>query len=367
MKGKSLQKGYVTMEKRRKVVAFSFLITTLAVNACYLIGLTQGKKKEVKAIGGDLVVSALEGIRIQSIKSGTNQNGDIIKVISYSFTPEDTPDTQLNTLLYFNPKVVESYDWTEGIDVANEKPEDYMGYELDASEKTITFTCHKPFGRTLLFQLISADNPNVTASVSLDYERKIIEDAKASLNVTKFTDKEPVKVSYTSAVYSIGTMGRRSDEMRWEKQFVAQIGYSFKELFGAPKNPSSYKPYSFYYQGTMYDEDGLLTLLSNKVETYLSSCITEEGNVIFQEAEFKKMFAYQYFMYRTYKDEYGTTYELYEKFLNNYQKAIDNNGGFKVTVYANDTPIYDQLLPLGIKLNGVKQIHISSEDSHLVF
>lgn len=346
------------------------LKTVLIVTGCAALGLgafvggaLYGYQEAVKAMkksdgnnNNDFSVSEAKGIKIRLLSTMSNADGTVTKVVGYTLDPKEAVVTDFNAGL----------DWNRGADSEcdleydpNRKVEDYMAYSIDSVNKTITFTCKKAFGRKINFDLSLKDNPSVKAGLLIDYERKVLTPYSIAFENNAFTDGKPVKINTTSSVYSVGTKGLREDK------FALSVDYdsskmSFRSLFGEALNPSTYSSGTYYYKGVAYtDKDRFLDTLSSAVDEYMKGCITLDGSVDFSKREFTDLASFQYVMYHTYKDEFGTSGTIASDFINNYKAAVKKGSGYRAKVSVNGSEKFNSLVDMNLNALMVNSIQLS--------
>lgn len=310
---------------------------------------------------GDFEVTPIGGIRFVDVKMIQNTT-NIQKIITYTLDPADADAVEFDTRMTWIAADNDLYDWAYD---ATRDTEEYVMAELDTSEKTITFTCYKPFGRRMKFDMIYRNNPSIAAALVLDYERKVTADATVTLSAEAFKDGEALKVTPTSAEYSIGTKGIREDDIRVDIA-MDESKKTIKEMIGTPKIPAGAYSQKFRYKGTDYTNAAqMVTVMESSVKSYLLSCVNQETEVVFRESELKDILAFQYITYHDYMDHYGTSYATYIEFVKNYKEASLNGSGVRVKVSFNGEVKLNQIILLNIALNQLDRIDLS--DAEITF
>lgn len=370
MKGKTnmrkqMQSNFSAKKKTHKTLKTALIITGCAILGlgAFVGGAVYGYQEAIKSVkktdegkDNDFSVSEAKGIHIKLLSTVSNADGTVTKVVSYSLDPKEAVVTDFNAGLDWNRGTDSQYDWEYD---ASKKVEDYMTYYIDPTEKTITFTCKKAFGRKINFDLSLKDNPSVKASLLIDYERKVLTPFSIAFENNAFTDSKPVKINATSSVYSVGTKGLREDK------FALSVDYdssktSFRSLFGEAVNPSTYSSGTYYYKGVSYtDKSQFLNVLSSAVDKYMRSCITLDGSVNFTKQEFTDLASFQYIMYHTYRDELGTSRTIASDFINNYKAAVKQGSGYRAKVSVNGTEKFNALVDMNLNAQMVNSIQLS--------
>lgn len=349
-------------KKPLKIVGISLLSAVTLFGAFlggYAIGQnTVSEKQDV----GNLDVEAVSGITVKCLRTINNADGSFSKEIGYVLEPEGVQTDEFDTLISWNQGTNPDYDWEYD---QNKSIEDYVTYSLNTEAKTILFTCKKAFGRQIDFYLILKNDPSIKATVVLNYERKVLTKAKSSLSVDKFSDKKPIQVNLTNTVYSAGTKGRKSDDVRLRVEYDAS-SVAFRSLFGQCNNPSTYSSGIYQYLGVKYSStETFVNAMMPKVDEYIKSTITFDGSVSFTRDELKKYTSFEYVMYRTFRDEYGTDSHITNDFIKNYKEAVKKGSGYRVIVFVNDEVILNQLIDLDMNANLVTSVRF--EQSYLDF
>lgn len=370
MKGQENMKNQIQNNFKHNHKTHKTLKTVLIVTGCIALGLGSfvggalyGYQEAVKAMkkndennNNDFSVSEAKGIKIRLLSTMSNADGTVTKVVGYTLDPKEAVVTDFNAGLDWNRGDDSEYDWEYD---PNRKVEDYMAYSIDSVNKTITFTCKKAFGRKINFDLSLKDNPSVKAGLLIDYERKVLTPYSIAFENNAFADGKPVKINTVSSAYSVGTKGLREDK------FALSVDYdsskvSFRSLFGEALNPSTYSSGTYYYKGVAYtNKDKFLDTLSSAVDEYMKGCITLDGSVDFSKREFTDLASFQYVMYHTYKDEFGTSGTIASDFINNYKAAIKKGSGYRAKVSVNGSEKFNSLVDMNLNAQIVNSIQLS--------
>ncbi len=135
------------------------------------------------------------GIKARMLSSSTNSNGEKDQVFTYSFTPANATNQEIEVSL----KYADNTDCTS-----------VMGYTLDAENKKITLSCKAAFAKKINVVLKSKANTNATATIILDYVKKIKSLAlkESSFSFGKLSEGDSLSLSplsFVSPTYSIFT------------------------------------------------------------------------------------------------------------------------------------------------------------------
>lgn len=98
------------------------------------------------------------GIKARMLSSNTNSYGEKDQVFSYSFSPSNATNQQIEISMTYS-------DETDCSEV--------MEYSLDATNKQVTLSCKAAFSKQINVVLKSKANENATATIVLDYVKKL--------------------------------------------------------------------------------------------------------------------------------------------------------------------------------------------------
>jgi hypothetical protein len=361
MKGKNKLNNIIKKNKSKKIfVVAAILAGVIALGGCFAGGMVVGnnmakeqlKKDENK---GDLVVTADANIKITNVKKAINASGEQVEEITYSMKPAGATTKDFNIEFDWNRGTSSDYDWDYD---STRKVEDYVTYDLDTDNQKVTFTCKKAFGRKINFTMRLALNPEVAAGMFLDYERKEVTPASASIPNAKFSEGKPVQVNTASATYSIGTTGRRQDDIAVTAEYDASK-VAFNTLFGTAKNPSTYSGSYYYGDQNTTSSATLISWMSPKVDAYLKSVITTDGSVNFEASKLSELITFQYIQYHTYMDVKGNDSHVVNDFITNYKAAVTKGSGYRVKVTVNGEEKLNQLIDFELTANLITNVGFS--------
>ena len=321
------------MSKKQKVGVGISLVSLIS-----LIGLSIFSKPVYSQGNSEmLVVSPVNGLQI--IKEAISEDGNTMEVI-FRVLPAKPNDIHFNSYLSWNETAnpdFESSNW-----YVDKNPEEYMNYLLDDQQNKITFSCLQPFGTQMIFHLSCQENPNVTASLKIDYARSQLEKAKLEITNTTLSDKKKIQVKKVLPKYSIGTVGERpSDKFTLRKEFKASSNTKYLDLFCNPTTVGLYSQ-EWHYQDQKYTNIDLLkAAVSQNVEQYIKSLIEFEDKAkAFSYEEFKALFTYKFPVY-SYGGRlvFSSESTMLYSFLDGYEKLRNEKGGFcGIAQYDNDEP-----------------------------
>ena len=98
------------------------------------------------------------GIEARMLSSTTNSYGEKDQVFTYSLTPSNASNQEIEISMAYS----DDSDCSE-----------VMEYSLDATNKQITLSCKAPFSKQINVVLKSKANENATATIVLDYVKKL--------------------------------------------------------------------------------------------------------------------------------------------------------------------------------------------------
>jgi hypothetical protein len=343
----------MTKRRRRTIVLGSVLAGVALLSG--LASLTNGfqdftEEGVAGAIdaSGKLAIEEVKNIRFKTLREEVLPDGTVEKTISYTLTPSDSTATDFGYVTDWVKTASaddESATWADG-----KKTSDYLSYQSDTAAKTLTFHCLSAFGKPILFTMVSNDNPNVSATLRIDYVRKVIQAATATIADTTIKDQSPITVSATKGTYSIGTKGTRASALdpQMNTSYKEVSGATFDSLFGTVRTTGIYAQ-SYHYKGTSYSDPTLLrATMKTNVYDYLTSLPTFDGSKTMDVASFKALLSYDYDAYHTYEDVFLTDTALYSSFVTSYGTQYAKGAGLQVQVTWNSLTLYTGLLALSI-------------------
>ncbi len=99
-----------------------------------------------------------EGIKIRLLSTQTNQDQSVVKTFSYSIEPSNAT----------NKEVTVTSAYLDGSDSST-----VISTSVDTATQTIAVTCKGAFKQKIVVKIVSVDNPNAYAEVTLNYVKKI--------------------------------------------------------------------------------------------------------------------------------------------------------------------------------------------------
>lgn len=341
------------MEKKRKAVLLTSLFSLVTLS----LGVAVGIHRKGKVHVDPLKITPLSGIAFTAMKTLRAGEGDITKVVSYTLTPADALVSAFDTSLRF-VGVSDDFSWNSE-ETLQKQAEEYMTVGLDAENKTITFTCLKPFGAKMQYDLISKDNPNIFASVYLDYERKVMTEADLLFpNGTDFQDGKALLYTPKQTTYTIGTKGRKGDDLVTQVAYVGNDS-DWLSLFHVEMPSGAYSS-SIRYQGTTYFSlSEVESLMAAQIKDYLISCINSDGAVVYSRSHMAQVLSFEYIKYHDYMDHWGTSSHPYTYFLSRYQRAFQSGSAMRVTLTVNGEMRKSQLISFHEEASQLTRIDVS--------
>ena len=103
-------------------------------------------------------VTETQNMAIKRLSVETLASGETVQTFSYTITPANATNQNINT----------SVEYQDG-GAATE-----VTASIDTAEKTITLTCNAAFDKVILVKLTAADGGGATATITCNYEKKII-------------------------------------------------------------------------------------------------------------------------------------------------------------------------------------------------
>ena len=354
------------MTKRNKwtigLASFCLSLTLLGGFSTLTKGFTDFSFGSIEEQAG-LNATAVENIRFLSETDTMRQDGTMQKEILFTIEPESARDETFSYHLDWNADSSagkESENWKDG-----KKAEDYVTYEVKEENSRIVFTCGEAFGHQMKFVMTSVSNPDIRASLTLDYKRKLLSNARIKTTPT-FAPGKAIQVKVIDEVYSIGTKGEKTKDLKPTIDVTYKDnGTSYDSLF-ADIIVDGINSQNYKYLGSDYNSpDKLLADMKEKVRNYLLKIPSESGEMTFDQATFQSYLTYSYHAYTTYKPIYQESRVSLNEFIKRYQNAYASGSGFHLHVDAEGKATYDNLIALGLSASTLTDISFS--DSSIVF
>ena len=108
--------------------------------------------------GLETEVTEVNKMSVKLLSAETLETGETIQTFSYTITPANATNQNINT----------SVEYQDG-GAATE-----VTASIDTAEKTITLTCNAAFDKVILVKLTAADGGGASATITCNYEKKII-------------------------------------------------------------------------------------------------------------------------------------------------------------------------------------------------
>lgn len=165
-------------------------------------------------------------------------NGDIVKTIGYSVQPNDAdPNIKIESILM------------DGADASS-----YISGEILLQRKEIQLTCKKAFGSKITIKVVHQDNPNVSATITCDYQKKLLGKSFSSkVDYAKVVTNEIVL-----DVYKIYEQGLTNFSFKPSEMLLQDFSYSVGTIEYEKKSISSTCTENF---GNNYSTSSTLTTL----------------------------------------------------------------------------------------------------------
>lgn len=308
-----------------------------------------------------LAATPVDNIRFLSVEDRLLEDGSMVKEILYEIEPASAQNETFNYLLDWNAQAGENKEndtWKNG-----KNAEDYVTYEVNSEESRISFTCKQAFGHQMTFLMTSISNPDIQASLTLDYNRRLVSPASIEVTSPEYAEGKAIQVQVTDEVYTVGTKGEKSRDLKPTITIAYKdSGKSYDSLF-APILTEGIHSKEYQYLDEDYDDpDELLAAMKANVQTYLTSLATEDGSKKFDVKTFRSYLTYSYYAYYTYKPIYNDTQESLNAFIKNYKEAYAQGSGFNLHVDAEGKASYDHLLELKLDVSTLTGLSFTSEN-----
>lgn len=347
-------------KRRIAVLSLSVLCAGL-VSVSSLIALSSTNKngEEEK---GELNVQEKENIQILS--STKSADGNTISV-KYTLTPATISYVNFNSSLKWSNKTSEQFESEEWHKDKN--TEDYVSYEIDQPNKTISFHCLEAFGHEMTFTLSSPSNEAIRSSMTLNYTRRELTPASSTIDADGFVENEALVINTSLPVYSVGSVGEKpTDKFTIEKSYYESSNRKFDDLFKIPSTAGLYAT-SFKYNGSEYTApDTLKAAIRDKVKEYMFSLIDLKEEKTFLSSDFEEVFTYEYAAYSMgSRVVYLKNSSLMTYFLSQYQTYYEKGNAFLVTVKYDTKTVLTKKLSIALSQDSLTGIEL--EDGDITF
>lgn len=138
-------------------------ILFIIVGLCYFVGVKFFNTPLTNVPINDVVLSediSENGITLQLLSSEVGDDNVITKTFTYTVEPENAT----------NQSITAKATYTNETDCS-----EYLEVEVDESTKTVTIYCYKDFSNLILVRLVSVSNKSATATITINYEKKVKE------------------------------------------------------------------------------------------------------------------------------------------------------------------------------------------------
>ena len=348
------------MYKKRNAIILSAVLFLSTTAACGSFTLMQAKGNENRGNFSEMEATPLSGIEITDIKKVVTEDASTLEV-SYTLAPADARNCTFNYMLTWDREF--NFNYEENFSYEQEV-EPYVSYVVNESKHKITFTCHQPFGRRLIFTMASQENANVWSQISIDYVRKLLSNGSAKIDNPTIEDGKTVKIDKIYPTYSIGSKGAKTiynyaatttytgtGDYTWDKLFSTQPFVSFSGY---------YQTETVKYQGETINTTALLPAVRNNVLTYLTSIPTMKNNVLFSLNQLKTLCTFQKEV--GFANNWVNDSNLFTEFVRKYKAGYENGHGLTVAVTYNDEQVYTQRLALGFDSSSLSEINFSKTE-----
>ena len=356
------------MTKRNKITIVLSTVLSGLILVSGLAAMTDGFKDFnpdhffTNAQEEQLAIEEVNNIRFTQVKEKTLSDGTIQKQVKFTLEPSDAKCEDLNAAIKWNTEFSEEFEsenWYDGKNIL-----EYVDYQLDDVKQQLTFNCYQPFGTEIIFSLSSKDDPNVNASLKINYNRREIKKATATLQSDGFTPGQSMRVETALPVFSIGSKGERAptSEFTLKTEYISKTNYTFDDLFAGVSTVGIYSS-SFKYQGNTYeDKNLLLSTMKSKVKEYLTDLPSLTSDNIFEAQTFKDLLTYEYAAHYTYQIVYAESTINYASFISSYHEGYEQGAGYQVTVKLDDETVMSKLLPLNLSINTITNINLENSE-----
>lgn len=351
---RNLQKARSIMNLKKRRVAASLAVLSLSCLSVFVGGKAILGKTEQKTNG--IEVEEISGIEITNKRTINNANRTTTTIVNYSIGPSTADGYTLVDMLDWSTHISsqwESTSWGE-----NENPETYVTHVLDTSKSTITFTCLKPFGRSLEYTLTCQENPAVKASINIDYVREVTKKATGSFASTILEDNKPFSINVTDATYCIGSKGDRPAPT---VEIKTCINGDWNDLFPSNIDLSGFSDTEnlIYDDGTgekSMKATAALDSMKTRTRDYFDSVVKSQGTINFQRSELIKRMTYKKAPV-AYASPITFT-SVGENFIKKYKTILNGLGVYEAMLYVNGEKVQDSTLQLNVKASDISTITV---------
>lgn len=156
--------------KLKKILTSSLVTASLfgSFGIGYLTSHLVEKNNNLSSVSNDFETDFIEnGIKLSKVNAYTNEAGESVQIINYSFEPANATNKEVEIDFYWAPHLGNNEEFCQ-----DKLEENYVSYELNESDQTITLTCKQPFETTLQLDIHSTEDLSIYASVEIDYDTR---------------------------------------------------------------------------------------------------------------------------------------------------------------------------------------------------
>ena len=158
---------------------------TLGVSYGFGIDYGKNETQETENTEGlETEVTEVKNMVVKRLSAETLANGDTVQTFSYTITPENATNQNINTAVTYQDDSGEATEITASI---------------NTEEKTITLTCHSAFNKVILVTLTAADGGGATATITCNYQKKLLDlSYSGRVNTTDSNDIRQLILTYSN-------------------------------------------------------------------------------------------------------------------------------------------------------------------------
>ncbi len=346
------------MKYKRKVAILSLSVLCASlVSVSSLIALsTEGNKQNEKEEDNS-TLNIQEKENIQILSSTRSTDGNTISV-QYTLKPSTINYVNFNTSLMWSSRTSDEFEsetWHN-----DKNTEDYVTFDVDQSTKTINFHCQQAFGHEMVFTLSSPKNSAIRSSMTLNYTRRELSSATATIADDGFIENKALSIDCVLPVYSVGSVGEKpTDKFTLEKNYYESSGRKFEDLFSTPSTEGLYAT-RYKFKGSEYtNPDTLKAAIKQNVSEYMLSLLDLKNPVTFTSKDLEEAFTYEYAAYSMGgKIVYLKNSSLMTSFLTKYEEYYAKGNAFQVTVKYDTKTVLTKKLSITLSADSLTGIEI---------
>lgn len=356
----------VNMKTKNKISILTlslFLLTGLATTLSF----HSVNQNEVKNV---IDINAIENITLSN-KKVIQADGKTSITCDFSINPNGSTGYTFTGYTSWSTTSSEEYEsetWRE-----DKNPNSYISFTIDDSNCKLMINCLQPFGNTVIFTLVCNENTKVTASLSIDYVRKVTDKGSCSFTSSLISDNQTLPIKEIKPTYTIGSKGKINDDVIKTElvQFKkgATLSYTYDNLIDEI-NLNGFSD----TQNVLYDSDGdgvtekmtitqARTYMVNRSNEYLTNFLNNGASQVFSKDDFIEMLTF-YKAPNTYMSPIEKN-DIAISFINKYKKLYSDGGGFEVRLSYND--VVQTTQTFNFNINAVDIQSISFPDTSIEF